>query len=550
MRISGQNGPIERSAKNRISGTSTEESYRYADKIEHKSKIKLDKNGTDIAVRTDFEGDAHLGFLRKSEAETGCPTFESRDHYAGRFRIFQDVNEYGEDVRMNESANGTGSVNADKHIRQSQRTYESGSGDYRIEELIDTPTSFMAKKIRLNCRPVRYGYMSRMNITASAGWKEGMWSKIKDTGYIVEEFEDIQRLKKTTTAKGLNQMETEANFSGRARFGARSGDNLKLDQENNGVFSIKRNLLLKGVASFDRPHISVIKEGQTKTERINDVNITVAEYKINVHNDGNTALGPVRITDLFPPGTEFINSSIMPIKTDSGRANWTLMNLGIGSSITIGLWLKAEPDSDLVNRVNVAGGYGDKWVTASNISTIEKSWLGCCPPEIDLTETARIDPLKKTVVWYNITLKNRAKSTMTTVITDHIPDGMRFLNSSMVPSKQSQNAVKWMVMDLAPGVQRSITYRAEASRDGKFIDLVHVDAILVHGQGSVSAEASAEVVVGPTPGKTGKSGTDSSSTEVICPNEPPSDYNWNQEPLAECPGPCPAFSESSDGEIP
>ena len=493
-------------AKNRISGTSTEESYRYADKIEHKSKIKLDKNGTDIAVRTDFEGDAHLGFLRKSVAETGCLTFESRDHYAGRFRVFQDVNEYGEDVRMNESANGTGSVNADKHIRLSQRTYESGSGDYRIEELIDTPTSFMDKKILLNCRPVRYGYMSRMNITASAGWKEGMWSKIKDTGYIVEEFEDIQRLKKTTTAKGLNQMETEADFSGRARFGARSGDNLKLDQENNGVFSIKRNLLLKGVASFDRPHISVIKEGQTETERINDVNITVAEYKINVHNDGNTALGPVRITDLLPPGTEFINSSIMPIKTDSGRANRTLMNLGIGSSITIGLWLKAEPDSDLVNRVKVAGGYGDKLVTASNISTIEKSWLGCCPPEIDLTETARIDPLKKTIVWYNITLKNRAKSTMTTVITDHISDGMRFLNSSMVPSKQSQNAVKLMPMDLAPGVQRSITYRAEASRDGKFIDLVHVDAILVHGQGSVSAEASAEVVVGPTPESQARAG--------------------------------------------
>jgi len=85
------------------------------------------------------------------------------------------------------------------------------------------------------------------------------------------------------------------------------------------------------------------------------------------------------------------------------------MNLGIGSSITIDLWLKAEPDSDLVNRVNVAGGYGDKWVTASNVSTIEKSWLGCCPPEIYLTETARVDPLTKTV-WYNITSRITLKA--------------------------------------------------------------------------------------------------------------------------------------------
>jgi hypothetical protein len=127
---------------------------------------------------------------------------------------------------------------------------------------------------------------------------------------------------------------------------------------------------------------------------------------------------------------------------------------------------------------------------------------------------------------------------------------MRFLNSSMAPSSQSQNEVKWTVMDVAPGEERSITYRAEASRDGKFIDLVHVDSILVHGQGSVSAEASAEVVVGPTPGKKGKSATDSSCTETNCANEPASDYNWNQEPLAECSGPCPAFSESSDEEIP
>ena len=345
-------------------------------------------------------------------------------------------------------------------------------------------------------------------------------------------------------------METEVNFSGRARFGALSGDNLKLDQENNGDFFIKRNLLLKGVSSFDRPHVSVIKEGHTRQEEIDGVNVTVAEYKINVNNDGNTALEPVLIRDLFPPGTKFLNSSIKPIKTDSEHANWTLMNLGIGSSITIDLWLKAEPDSDLVNRVNVAGGYGDKWVTASNVSTIEKSWLGCCPPEIYLTETARIDPHKKTIVWYNITLKNNAKSTMTTVIYDRIPSGMRFLNSSMMPSNQSQNVVKWMVMDLAPGEVRYITYGAEASRDGRFTDLVHVDACLEHGLGSVSADTSTDVVIGPAPVKTGKSGTDSSSAEVNFANEPASDYNWNQEPPAECSGPCPAFSESSDEDIP
>jgi len=51
-------------------------------------------------------------------------------------------------------------------------------------------------------------------------------------------------------------------------------------------------------------------------------------------------------------------------------------------------------------------------------------------------------------------------------------------------------------MDLAPGEVRYITYGAEASRDGRFTDLVHVDACLEHVLGSVSADTSADVVIG------------------------------------------------------
>lgn len=225
------------------------------------------------------------------------------------------------------------------------------------------------------------------------------------------------------------------------------------------------------------------------------------------------------------------------------------MGLGIGSSITINLWLKATLHCDLVNRVDVAGEDSDKWVTASNLSFIEKNWLGRCHPEVYLTKTARIDPFQKNLVWYDVTLKNSANYTMTTVVTDHIPSGMRFLNSSIVPSKQSQNEVKWTIKDLAPGEYRSITYRVQASQDGEFTSVVHVDASRVLGQ-DVSAETSADVVVGPAPANIGKGLEDSSRTGANNSNEPASNHNLNQEPPAECTGPCPAFRESSDEEIP
>jgi hypothetical protein len=76
-----------------------------------------------------------------------------------------------------------------------------------------------------------------------------------------------------------------------------------------------------------------------------------------------------------------------------------------------------------------------------------------------------------------------------------------------------------------------------------------VDANFVGGQGSVSAEASAEAVIDSVHEKTEKSNMDSSCMKINCTNEPASDYDWNLEPLADCSCPCPAFGDSSDDDI-
>jgi hypothetical protein len=138
---------------------------------------------------------------------------------------------------------------------------------------------------------------------------------------------------------------------------------------------------------------------------------------------------------------------------------------------------------------------------------------------------------------------------MTAEVTDHLPDGMRFLNSSLVLTKQSQNAVQWTVMNLSAGESCSRIYWAEASRNGRFVNLAHVDAWFVGGQGSASAEASAEVVIDGVNEKGDKSKTDSSCMQTNCMNEPAYVYDWNQDSLADCSGPCPAFADSFDDDI-
>jgi uncharacterized repeat protein (TIGR01451 family) len=270
-----------------------------------------------------------------------------------------------------------------------------------------------------------------------------------------------------------------------------------------------------------------------------------------VLNDGNVALGPVYIRDILPPAALFINSSMKPENSDANHINWTIMNLGIGSSIKIDLRLNVSDWSpDLINRVEACGAWDGHYVCASNISSLQFNWLACYSPAIYMTKTASIDPSRPTVVKYAIYLENRANYTMTAEVTDHLPDGMRFLNSSLAPSKQSQNAVAWTIMDLAPGESGSIIYWAEAYRNGKFINLAQVDIWFVDGQGPASAEASAEVVIDGVHEKGAKSQTDSSCMQTSCINEPVPVYDWNQEPLADCFGPCPAFSDYLEEEIP
>ena len=435
-------------------------------------------------------------------------------------------------VIIKKAASGEGFVAADKRVRDSQRTYESGTGSYKSEEIVDSFSNYMAKDIEVAHKPTSYNYSPSVQANVDMKWNEGMWSKsgtlrggsivaansstggaigntctTPDNGtspatIISEKFSSLQYLKKDSIALGLNEMKTNATFNGIADFRAKSVSTNATNEVDNeeryvGEFGLTRHILLTGVSKYDHPHVIVTKEGQMKSEWVNRVNSTVADYIITVTNDGNRALAPIYVTDIFPPGTQYINSSYRPSALSATGANWTILHLGIGNSLTILLKLNITENApdNVLNCVVVSGVADSELVSSSNCSSLDSDWLGCCAPEVFVEKKAQLDSRDATVVHYTIMLRNNANSSVAAKVTDEIPGDMRLLNSSVEPYSKDSNYIHWNYANLQPGEMVSIEYSMRAARNGAYTNRVHVDTSAFDGSGSGSADASAYIDV-------------------------------------------------------
>ena len=523
--------------RNTVTGASMTEEYTSATKINKERSVELDKNGSIMTTEVEFEGQGHIGVLKKEtpDAHPKVKTiFESREDYAGNFKIYEKVDEYGTSVVSQKSTSGFGYVAVDKKIRDSQRTYESGTGSYQSEELIDTPTSYMAKNISLVHAPASYSYSPSFRANQDMKWSEGMWSKsgglkggIGIAGIagcencrkpvpssclanstspgtlISERYSYLDRLQKETIASGLNEMKTEASFSGQADYrmvqhGENDTDLIDNEERYVGSYDINRHVLLTGVSKYDIPHLTVIKEGRIKNEWYNKTNATQAEYTITITNDGNRALAPIYVRDLFPAGTQYVKSTIRPASLTASEVNWTLTHLGIGNTITIGLTLnvtEGSPGNNLVNRVVACGMSGDKSVCAGNYSSLEFGWLTCCPPKVLVSKKAWLDESDPTVVHYRIIVDNKAPDSVAVTVTDQLTGGMKLLGASVVPNTYDANQIVWALPEIKPGHYESIDYAARVLRDGGYTSTVHIDATAINGTGYDTMDAAAYIEV-------------------------------------------------------
>ena len=413
-------------------------------------------------------------------------------------RSIEKFDEYGKNAEYEKSVTGTGYVSTSRDLGKAQSSYESGTGKYQSEERISTVVNYIAKDINLTHLPTSYNYTPTFSTSSDLLWNEGMWSKTP-TSLISEQFSSATDLDLQSTARGLNEMVTEASVTGQADFrtvykdnSPNSTDEIDQDEQYVGKFEIWRKTTLGGVAKYDRPHISL-----SKVAKVDLLNTTFVDYRITIENNGNRALGPVYVKDVFPTGTEYITSSFRPAELTTSYANWTLLSMGIGSKVIIDLQLNiTEETSNLVNRVEAAGNYNESWTLARNFSVVRLNWLTCCPPQISVTKTAKVDALDPMVVWYSLNLKNRETYTMVAFIMDQMPESMMLLNSSLEPSENRSNLITWSILDLGPGESRNIVYRVRGEKDGVYVNQAHIEVFSVDGPDGAAADVEARVDLG------------------------------------------------------
>ncbi|RQW80280.1 MAG: DUF11 domain-containing protein, partial [Methanothrix sp.] len=308
-------------------------------------------------------------------------------------------------------------------------------------------------------------------------------------------------------------------------------DKVDLAEEYSGEYQLKRKIHLGGVSKFDMPHLTLKKSGKVVYNSI--FNTVTASYTITVLNDGNVALGPVYVKDLFPVDTQYINSSVKPYKLAANLANWSFVYMPIGQSIDINLNLNLTNENDqIINRVYALGYDDGKPVVASNFTVLQSSNLPCSQQEAMAYKIARIDPGDPHIVWYRLGIKNNLNAPMAARVTDTLPAGMTFMNSSLMP-ESIPYTLSWVLTNIPPGKIGIIDYRAMAEQGYRFVNTAHIDAYAVDGSGSISTDVGAAITVDnltslklPGGWKPPDWGLDQSDNICAC------DVDWNSSSLS------------------
>jgi uncharacterized repeat protein (TIGR01451 family) len=368
-------------AKNYVRNEKVSENYLYMDLINKESSFLVDPNQTVYKSTGDFYGGmAQIAFTKiKPRTIPGLSDnyVDIAEDYHGSFKVGQSMDSYGEGVSYSKSAKGLGFVASDKRIGNTQRSFETGSGDYQSDEMIKTGVIY--KDSTMTYAPNNQTAGS-FKTNYSSKWHEEMRTSNPDIGAKISErigsADDIKKetLMQDATMALLAQFNGTADIRAVQQINPRAKENVSIDQTFIGSYKLDTTIAINRGPIYIRPHINVTKEV------LKQDNYT-AIFRINLTNDGNKTLGPIYVTDSLPESLIFIDSSLRP-DTIGRDIGWSLPMLQIGGkqSITLRASIK-DTGSKFINRVNVSAQYNGGVVTARAACGFVLDWLPCCLTE-------------------------------------------------------------------------------------------------------------------------------------------------------------------------
>lgn len=112
--------------------------------------------------------------------------------------------------------------------------------------------------------------------------------------------------------------------------------------------------------------------------------------------------------------------------------------------------------------------------------------------------TATVSDKDKRIVSYRLTLNNSADYNISANITALLPPGMKFINSTtkLQQIDSGNTTVKWTIKKIDAGKKRSISFMAEAERDGLFNASAFVQGSSIENGDQLFADSNAIIVVG------------------------------------------------------
>ena len=217
-------------ARNGITNTTFRESYRYSTGLDDVSHFDLDKNQSNMDIKSSFQGLAHMGTQKKSRnpaEHSGDISFV--EDYTGAFQFSESIRDLGQGLIADRSVSGYGYVAKDARVQTVNEATSREPVPIDPRSGSETFSNFMAKDLNASHGSLSYEVAPHTFVNITQKWSEGMWSRSPNS-FIGEAYSSATRLNKEATAASLKELESKSSFSGRSDLRTVYGNNHDLNR--------------------------------------------------------------------------------------------------------------------------------------------------------------------------------------------------------------------------------------------------------------------------------------------------------------------------------